>query len=297
MKWSEPWSFFRNQNPGPSAFKPSLIQLEDRSVPSVVAGPESLAAPIGGSTASKVASATASAAVSLGDRMVAYLATVAGKRVGGGECGHCASEALRIAGAKFIFDNGSSLDYVWGSLVAKVTGKASGAIFSNPNARFKPGDVLQYSNAKFSTGQFASHHTSVVASVESLGRVSAVYEQNFNNVRTCGKHALDLRKLTSGYIKVYRPQARIVTPTRFEFSVVNNAKTTVSVKEAVGNSSFTYKLTAGNSAASYQTRFWTTTGSKPTITVAGRTLTLEKGAGYEIYRTSAGTLSIRKLAK
>ena len=55
-------------------------------------------------------------------------------------------------------------------------------------------------------------------------------------------------------------------------------------------------LTSANTANSFSTGSVTTTGTtKPTFLLNGNSYTIENGAGYEIYRTSAGSTAIRKI--
>src|SRR5262249_4165635 len=155
-------------------------------------------------------------------------------------------------------------------------------------------------------GKTAAHHTSVVAAVDANGRVTAVYEQNVDvpsgggteRARYVVRQALDLGKLTGGYVKVYRPDARTPPAGRYEFTVVNNTTSSVQVTEQVGTSVSSYALAGRNTAASYQARAWTTTGGgQPTITVGGKTFLVEDGAAYEIFTAANGAVSLAKFSK
>src|SRR5262245_52498835 len=130
-------------------FRPRLDRLEDRAVPAVVADAPQV----------RVETQT------INDRVVAYLDARLGRRVGGGECAHAVTEALRAAGARFIrpADSPNPGDYVWGSLVKVITPGGDSA----PGVACKPGDIIQYRNARFSNGMYATHHTAIVAAVDS----------------------------------------------------------------------------------------------------------------------------------
>src|SRR4051812_31733060 len=94
-------------------------------------------------------------------------------RVGGGECAHLAMEALRVAGAEFQRSGSPDApdkgDYVWGKLVKVVLATGKGAQDKNPKVRCRVGDILQMRDARFAGGQFAAHHTAIVAAVDANG--------------------------------------------------------------------------------------------------------------------------------
>jgi hypothetical protein len=147
----------------------------------------------------------------------------------------------------------------------------------------------------FRDGTRAWHHTAIVASVDWAGRVTAVYQQNFNGVRAITRQPLDLSQLVAGSVKVYRPLPRTAVAGRFQFTVVNNTGASVFVTERAGTGVSSYGLSRGNTTASYQIRTWTTTGVRPTITVAGRSVAVDDMAAYEIYAGPGGAVSIRKI--
>jgi hypothetical protein len=207
-----------------------------------------------------------------------------------------AAEALRVAGGRFTVFGPRASDYLWGSLVTRVTGTAGGGAYSDPAAVVRPGDVLQYANARFRDGTTAARNTAVVAAVDAAGRVTAVYQQNFDKVRAVTRQSLDLSKLVVGSVKVYRPAARTTAPGAFRFSVVNNTGGPVGVTERAGAGATAYTLSRADTAASYQARAWTTYGgARPTLTVGGKSVPVEDGAGYEVYRAVGGAVAVRKL--
>jgi hypothetical protein len=232
---------------------------------------------------------------SIGDQVVSYVQAHLGQRVGGGECAHLAVEALRASGAKFAWPTSATTDYAWGTKLTTIWGKASGAVYGVPSARFQPGDVIQFTNARFRDGTWASHHTAIVAAVDSNGHVTAIYQQNFNGNRAVTKNGLDLSQLASGYVKVYRPQARPYVAHRYQFTVVNNTGAAVTVVERAGTAWASYRLAKANTAASYQIRAWTTYGgAKPTIVVAGHAIAVDDVGAYEVYN-SGSEVGVRKL--
>lgn len=231
--------------------------------------------------------------VDVNSQVVSYLAAHLGQRVGGGECAQLAVEALRASGGKFAWLTSTTLDYAWGTLLTRVTGYTNRAVYSVPAAVFKPGDVIQFTNAHFRDGAFLAHDTAIVAAVDGAGRVTAVYRQNFNGQRVVTKNALDLSQLNGGYARVFRPQARTPLAGHYGFTVVNNTGAGVTVVERAGTAWSSYTLSRANTAASFRIRGWTA-AVRPTITVAGHTITVDDAAAYEVYN-SGGGVAIRKL--
>lgn len=273
--------------------RPAVDGLEERLVLSAQLFTPSFASQVADLSAHAI-----SARATINQKIVDFLSARVGKRIGGGECAHLATEALRVAGAKFVDigkDSPSSGDYDWGTLVKVVQYKGGKVVDSNPSAAVKPGDVLQYRNATFSTGSKATHHTSVVAAVDSKGRPTKVYEQNIGNSgvkgvnRTVSLRNFDLSKLTGGWVRVYRPEARSNASGRYEFTLVNNSSSSQQI--TLFNNTFT--LTSSNTAGSYVS-FWAT-GGAPTLTLNGKTYTLAHGAGYEI-TGSGSSATLRKLS-
>ncbi|MEO5917819.1 MAG: hypothetical protein ABIS50_26540 [Luteolibacter sp.] len=122
-------------------------------------------------------------------RVAAYCQKQSGKKVGNGDCWTLADEAFKSAGAT---RPGSDMR-VWGREV-------------NPaKEALKPGDVIEFRNAWFSDGTITgSAHTAVVVTGGSREKFS-IAEQNWGkkNVRI---REMDLTKLVSGSVTVYRPQ-------------------------------------------------------------------------------------------
>jgi hypothetical protein len=290
--------------------RPALDTLEARDVPAVwtVGGlntlltpspapaPVTQTPPVTYVAAAMTSPVTSSTTQALENGVAAFAAAHMGQRVGGGECVHLATEALRAAGARFAWLGGTTTDYAWGGLVNQVTGYSRGAVSSNAAAPLRPGDIIQYSGAVFRDGTRAWHHTAIVASVDGAGHVTAVYQQNFNGARAVTWQPLDLSQLVAGTVKVYRPLPRTATATRFQFTLVNNTGTSVAVTERAGTGVSSYWLSRTNTTWSYQIRTWVTTGARPTIVVAGKTIAVDDMAAYEIYTGPGGVPAIRKLS-
>ncbi len=129
--------------------------------------------------------------------IIGYVNSVIGKKVDRGECWDLANKALGAANA--VWDH----DYKYGKLV-------------NPDSdTIYPGDIIQFYNVKLKYvkdgkiwHETMSHHTAIVYSVKE----KSVYEiAQQNTTGRAGKKVsidpLDLKSITNGKIKVYRPVA------------------------------------------------------------------------------------------
>ena len=243
----------------------------------------------------------------LNSKVATFLAGKVGVRVGGGECAHAASEALRVAGAEFTntdlgADSPTAGDYVWGTLVKSISIVNGRWTDSKPTTKLLAGDIIQYRNTKFvypSSTSTATQHTSIVATVNAAGNASFVYEQNFSGIRSMRKNSIDLTKLVSGYLRIYRPKARVNRTGQTKFTLTNNNSTSQTVSLLVGTSNLgSFSLTSANTLASYQLRWVTLTGTTLPVTLRlsnGASVSVANAGGYEIYTTSAGAAAIRKL--
>ena len=242
-------------------------------------------------------------AQTIGNAMVTFLNGKLNARVGGGECAHMATEALRVGGGEFYktdlgADSPSTGDYVWGTLITTISYANSKWADSNPTSACLVGDVIQFGGgAKIGTATYATHHTAVVKTVESTkNRPSAVYQQNFNGVRTVQSAAIDVTKLTAGWIRIYRPKALVEPTNSWKFTVVNNATTAQSFTVMVGTSTImTVSATAANTAGSFYTLTTTTTGTVPCVVNNGNSVFVQVAKGNEIYNPTSSTFGIRQL--
>jgi hypothetical protein len=139
----------------------------------------------------------------------------------------------------------------------------------------------------------------VVASVNSSGFPTAVYEQNFNRVRSLRKNPIDLKKLTTGYVRIYRPKVRKNRSGQFKFTITNRANAPVIASLRLGNTTLgSLNLAKNNTLASYQTSWLTVTGTTTAITIQipnGRNATITQAGAYEIFTTSNGNMVIRRV--
>ena len=246
-------------------------------------------------------------AQTINQKLVTFLEGKRSVRVGGGECAQAASEALRASGGEFLSsDLGANYpatgDYVWGTLVKVVSYSNNKWTDSNPTAKCLPGDVLQYGNAKIVIGNStwtATHHTAVVAAVNTAGMPTLIYEQNVNGIRTVQKDSTDLTKLVAGWVRIYRPKARIDRTGQYKFSLVNNTTAVQTVTVKVGTISLgTVSLGSANTAASYIME-WVSASSTTTkftlVLSSGSSIQVVNAAGYEVYAGTGGKAAIRQL--
>ena len=247
----------------------------------------------------------------LGDRVVTFLESKLGERVGGGECAHAASEALRVAGAEFVLqflgeDTPEPGDYVWGKLIKILEGTESGLSDSAPDAEVLPGDILQYHNARVGNGGGIAtfvHHTAIVAAAEE-NVPTETYDENIRaggdpeHNRTLVRQKMDLRRIQSGWVRVYRPIPRVNKPGLVKFAIVNNTAGQVQAALKLGDATIgRISLDVANTTRSYLTwTFSSSSGQRPSLSIAGGAdLRLENGAAYELYSDAAEEVSIRRL--
>jgi hypothetical protein len=165
------------------------------------------------------ASFTAAApAPSFNEKVAAYCKGKVGEQVGGGECAHLASEALKSAGAAGrAKDNPNAGDYVWGELVLVYDAAAKPPLVQGKLADLKPGDIIQYRDTKWAgpkrtaRGTYtasAGHHTSVVRAVEDKGQTIRIWQQNNGGKRFVTEDVIYPADLKEGWFRVYRPAAK-----------------------------------------------------------------------------------------
>jgi hypothetical protein len=235
---------------------------------------------------------TSAASAGFETQIVSFCNSKLGKQVGSGECAHLATEALRISGAEFMrngmADSPIAGDYVWGTIVKGMSKNASGTITdTKPSNKVMIGDIIQY---RLTAGK--THHTAIVAAVNTSGFPTAVFEQNFNAQRFVVKNTTDLHKLLrekGGYLNIYRAKAPVST-TRTEFTLVNNAQSTPVSFKIFGNN----QSIGGKNTASGYAQWWGT--GTITIVVGNQTYTVAKRKGYEFY-LSGGVIKLRALAQ
>lgn len=150
-------------------------------------------------------------------KVLEYVKRNLGKQVDDGECASLAVAALNSVGAKpfgTYKDSPNDGDYVWGELVYALEITPTLRTESIPIDTFvKPGDIIQYRNAKFAgkqgTGKYTSeapHHTAVITGVSKDGKTFDIHQQNANGKKTVAPATVKINDLQSGWVKVYRPQ-------------------------------------------------------------------------------------------
>jgi hypothetical protein len=151
-----------------------------------------------------------------------------------------------------------------------------------------PGDVIQYRGATFADGSWATHHTSIVETVDA-GRPTGVLQQNWNGVRVVTRERIDLGGLTGGWARVFRPLAR--TPARgiYQFTVTNATLSRVRVVERTAGGAVAYALSPADTEASYQVRTWQS-ASVPVLWVGTSRMVVHDAAAYEV--TAGGVAEV-----
>lgn len=154
------------------------------------------AAAAGGAIAAGGAGSTApaqpgAAATDVGQKILQFAVSHLGQQVGNGECWTLAAEAMKAAGAQ------PPDGYTFGDEI--------------PLRSIKPGDVLQFTTARFDEPGFyaimgAPNHTAIVYS--GTGDRVFILQQNFNGNRTVSTFDINLANLTSGRVQAFRPRAR-----------------------------------------------------------------------------------------
>ncbi|HVD99274.1 MAG TPA: hypothetical protein VNB90_13790 [Cytophagaceae bacterium] len=128
------------------------------------------------------------------EKVLEYVNSVLGKKVGAGECWDLANEALTHAHAKWTFPT------------------TFGKPYNYKKDTILPGDVIQLSDVTIETrsGNSISRitmakHTAIVYSVGTEGKIK-VAEQNFNNLKKIVINEWDLDDVKKGKLQFYRPQ-------------------------------------------------------------------------------------------
>jgi hypothetical protein len=142
--------------------------------------------------------------VDLNEKVLTFCKDRLGEKVGDGECGSLASHAVHSAKARRPPPYGEDGDYVWGDLVAVFNVK------QKPVDKIKPGDILQFRDAKFALKEgigVSPHHTAIVAGVKD--DVISVLHQNAGKdpkkKQTVQTGEYDISQLQEGWVKAYRP--------------------------------------------------------------------------------------------
>lgn len=231
-------------------------------------------------------------AQSIGDQVVSSLTNKLDQRVGGGESDHMASEALRIAGGEFVpgdlgADYPSSGDKVWGTLLTVISSTNDTWSDSNPENRCEPGDIIQFGSAQFDGSTYPQHFTGVIATVNSAGRPNSIFRQNFMGNRTVQQATFDSTELSSGWLRIYRPFARIDRFNEWKFTIVNidsrpHSYHLMNSVDEIAN----VTLSETNTAGSYSIHTVATDGTVPNVLLRnGMSYFVEVAKGNEIFRS------------
>ena len=150
---------------------------------------------------STVSMPAGTAGLYINDMVLAYVGTVTGKTVGGGECWDLAQEALDSNGADWVrpFNFGKPLD--------------------PEDDRIAPGDIIQFRSVRLKSslpggGSLLQNigepdHTAIIIGVEGKNKYELAH-QNSGGKRYVITSVVDLNSMTSGSYRIYRPVAGIM---------------------------------------------------------------------------------------
>lgn len=130
----------------------------------------------------------------LNTEIIKYVKTKVSKKVGRGECWDLAAEALNTVGAKW------DGDYGFGKPV-------------NLNKEcVYPGDVIQFTDVTVMYQKDQSiftevmqQHTAIIYEVKAAKEFVLADQNTGSSGKTVGLHPLELKNITSGTFKIYRP--------------------------------------------------------------------------------------------
>jgi len=234
--------------------------------------------------------------------MVSYLNAQLNNRLGGGEASHLATEALRVSGGEFYpGDLGADFpgdgDKVWGTLVTVISITDSGWTDSNPDNTCQSGDVLQFGgSAVIGETTYPAQFTAVVKSVNGSSRPSTVFVQNKSQVRTVQSSSINVKRLSAGWIRIYRPVTRVDAVGTWKFTVVNNSTTLQNYVIMVDvDTVSTQSASAANTAGSYFVHKISTDSLVPCVVNGDNTIYVETGKANEIYSAADGSLAVRQV--
>lgn len=164
-----------------------------------------------------LAGASQDADSGLGAKIVAFCQQHVGEKVGTGQCASLAGCALEDAGAMGRGpDSPGKEDYTWGEpTLIVLAGKGQVAFANGTPTDLRPGDIIQFRDAKFVHHEGSSywwkgfpHHTAIVASVQD--DTVNVFEENVSGKQFVTHEALCLDELTTGWMRFYHPVPKIV---------------------------------------------------------------------------------------
>lgn len=243
--------------------------------------------------------ASAQNSTNFGPAVVHYLQSREGQRIGGGNSADLAVEALRIAGAEFVADDlgadaPAAGDRAWGTLVTEISPAGDS---QSANACL-PGDILQLGNAELNGKPCPAKFTAVVAEVNGGGRPKKIFCQELDGNRTVKLLSINIEQFNSGWMRVYRPKARINRTDEWKITIVNNTTASQGYEVYAGvEVNAAVQAAAVNTAGSFFTHRVPTDGTVPNIyTANGRSYFLEHGKAYELYSSTTG-VEIRQFAQ
>jgi hypothetical protein len=110
--------------------------------------------------------------------------------------------------------------------------------------------------------------------------------------------AIDVTQLSQGWIRIYRPIARVDADNSWKFTVVNNTPSSQSFTVMYGITTVSSQTaSSANTSGSFYVFKITTDGTVPCVVNDDNTIYVETGKGNEIFSTSSNTTSLRQLSQ
>jgi hypothetical protein len=130
----------------------------------------------------------------LNNEIIKYVKTNISKKVGRGECWDLAAEALNTVGAKWDGDYG----------FGRVVNLGKECVYPGDVIQFTDVTVMYQKDNSIFTEQM-QQHTAIIYTVKTP-KEFVLADQNTNSSgRTVGLHPLELKNITAGTFKIYRP--------------------------------------------------------------------------------------------
>ena len=130
----------------------------------------------------------------LNQKVMDYVSTTIGKKVGNGECWELAAKALELTHARW------DHNYKYGREV----NPAKECIYPGDFIQFE-GVVIKYRKGTRDYQETMSHHTAIVYGVKDKGVFVIIHQNNGFSGKKVGLSDLDLKTVVRGKMKFYRP--------------------------------------------------------------------------------------------
>ncbi|MEI8137771.1 MAG: hypothetical protein WCH21_10650 [Bacteroidota bacterium] len=131
---------------------------------------------------------------SLNKKIINFVKTKIGKKVGKGECWDVAAEALNTSGAKW------DGNYKFGEEVNYKTD----CIYPGDIVQFE-GVTIKYEIEKKKFSESMAHHTAIIYEIKGREEFTLADQNTGRSGRKVGLSPIELKNITKGKFKIYRP--------------------------------------------------------------------------------------------